>query len=179
MSQARVRMTMEKKARPGQAFARALWAVAVLCLFAGVITTGWTAYELREISNRLSKNFEHLEKLRSMEREMNAYTAARTALEDVPGPEQTDIEPLILQVLSAYSPQVRKREQRDIAPGWSIAQREVSVAQAPLREIALCIEAVEREHPPWRLQKLTAHASPQSPGSARVVLLFSAITRNR
>lgn len=158
-------------------FRRLLWIGSVLVLIMGLGMTIHSVGQMDKVLLKLKNKLDSLDRLRSMEREINRYVIAQQAFEQLSEKYPASLADLLKGVLPGHKVDDIREIRRESIPGWTVRQTEIVFSEVPLGDLMEFVCKAETQRPPWRLIKCNIKASPRIAGSGQVVLLLEALEK--
>lgn len=159
------------------------WAAAAACALAVALNLQ-SAWTLPASYRSIRQKAETLEELRELDRGQAQGRAAIGMFERLPNRSPAPLGDLVRAILPDAPCNVRERDARTAAEGWTVRSTEVSFDRLRLEDLGRLLERAESQaasapdqRPPWRLAECTIASSDTSPGSGRVNLVFEALEK--
>jgi len=155
---------------------RVLWPAAAIVLGIGVVMTIQAVRRMDAISLRFEKKLRNLDRLRSLQRELDRYVSAQRAFERLPAKRPVAVERLLEDSLPGWKADDVRKFRRESVSGWVVRQEEIVFGEIPLSKLMEFVYKAEMQRPPWRLIRCDIKASSRA-GTGRVVLLLEAMEK--
>lgn len=153
-----------------------LWPVAAVVLGIGVVLTIHAARRMDAISLRFEKKLRNLDRLRSLQRELDRYVSAQRAFERLPAKRPIAVARLLKDGLPGWKTDDIRTFRRESVSGWVVRQEEIVFGEIPLSKLMEFVCKAEMQRPPWRLIRCDIKACSRA-GAGRAVLLLETIEK--
>ena len=151
-----------------------LQACALAVFLVGILASIVTIRQNLDLSAKIRNKKETLSQLAAIKQTRDRHQAALRAFEALSNAAPAELASLGRAAVTNAPPEIRERESRNLAAGWTLRQMEVVFSEANLSQVPDFLQAAEMQRPPWRLVECTLASSRQSDGLGRVVLIMEA-----
>lgn len=151
-----------------------LQACALTVFLAGALAAIDTFRQNLELREKIRNKIETLAQLDAMQRTRDRHQAALRVFEGLSNASPVSLESISRAIVTNATPEIRERESRNLAAGWTLWQMEVVFSEVNLNQVPNFLQAAEMQRPPWRLVECTLASSRQADGLGRVVLILEA-----
>lgn len=151
--------------------------VAVLALLAGAGMSVRSARRFPTHYRHLATKLMALNELRTMENDLGDDRAAIDAFNALTTTRPAALSEMAKEALPGVVPDLRERDMRKLASGWSAREVEVIVSEFELEQLTAFVKRAEESRPPWRLVECGIVASGSRPGLGRATLVMEALQK--
>lgn len=151
-----------------------LQACALAIFLTGVLASIATIRQNLELRGKIRNKIETLARLAAIKQTRDRHQAALRVYEGLSNAIPVSLASMGRAIVTNATPEIRERESRNLAAGWTLWQMEVVFNEINLNQIPNFLQAAEMQRPPWRLVECTLASSRQADGLGRVVLILEA-----
>jgi hypothetical protein len=152
-----------------------LQACALAVFLAGVLASIATIRQNLDLRGKIRNKIETLTQLAAIQQTCDRHQAALRVFEGLSNAQPVSLASIGRAIVTNATPEVRERESRNLAAGWTLWQMEVVFNEVNLSQIPGFLQAAEMQRPPWRLVECALASSRQADGVGRVVLILEAV----
>jgi hypothetical protein len=156
---------------------RLLWISAAVLIVAGAIMTIRNFGSVEDASMRIKKRISELKILRNMEADLARYEAAKQKVEQISEKHAVALAGVLQEVLPGNKADDMRDSRKDLIPGWSIRQKEISISDVPIGKMMEFVRKAESQTIPWCMTKCVIRAAPHAAGVGQVVLTMEAVEK--
>lgn len=151
-----------------------LQACALAVFLAGILTSIVTIRQNLVLSEKIRNKKETLSQLAAIKQTRDRHQAALRVFEALSNAAPAALANLGRAAVTNATPEIRERESRNLAAGWTLRQMEVVFSEVDLNQVPCFLHMAEQGRPPWRLVECTLASSRQADGLGRAVLILEA-----
>ncbi|MFA5043484.1 MAG: hypothetical protein WC381_09985 [Kiritimatiellia bacterium] len=145
--------------------------VCALAVFlAGVLAALTALRQNVELHGKIRGKIETLAQLTAMKQTHDRRQAALRVFEGLSNAAPVSLASMSRAIVTNATPEIRERETRNLAAGWTLWQMEMVFNEINLNQIPGFLQAAEMQRPPWRLVECAIASSRQADGFGRVAL---------
>lgn len=152
-----------------------LQAGALAVFLAGMLSSIAAIRANTIVSQQIRDKIETLAQLTAIKQTRDRHQAALRAFEGLSNAVPVPLANLCRSAVTNATPEIRDRESRNLAAGWTLRQVEVVFSELNLSQAPDLLLATEAQRPPWRLTECAIASSRQADGLGRVVLVLEAV----
>jgi len=156
-----------------------LQACALAVFLAGILASIVTIRQNLLLSAKIRDKKETLPQLAAIKQTRDRHQAALRVFEALSNAAPAALANLGRAAVTNATPEIRERESRNLAAGWTLRQMEVVFSEVDLNQAPCFLHMAEQERPPWRLVECTLASSRKADGLGRVVLIMEAAARQK
>ncbi len=148
---------------------------ALVVFLSGALAAFAVIFQNLELRGKIRNKIETLDQLLAMKQMRDRHQAAVRAFEGVSNALPVSLASLSRAIVTNATPEIREREARNLADGWTLWQMEVVFSELNLGQVPDFLREAEMQRPPWRLVECSIASSRQADGVGRVVLIMEAV----
>ncbi len=147
--------------------------VCALAVFmAGVLGAVTTLRQNLELRGKLRSKIETLDQLKVMQQTRARHQAALRVFEGLSNAQPVSLASMGRAILTNTTPEIRERETRNLAAGWTLWQMEVVFSDVEFDQLPGFLQIAAMQRPPWRLVECTLASSRKADGWGRAILIM-------
>ena len=147
---------------------------ALAVFLAGIIAAIGTFRQNLGLRARILNKNETLNQLIAIKQNRDRHQAALRAFEALSNAAPAELASLGRAAVTNAPPEIRERESRNLAAGWTLRQTEVVFSEVDLSCVPGFLQMAEQARPPWRLVECALASSRKADGLGRAVLIMEA-----
>jgi len=151
-----------------------LQACALAAFLAGMLAAVTTLRQNMELRGKIRNKIETLNQLTAIQQTRDRHQAALRVFEGLSNAQPVSLASMGRAILTNTTPEIRERETRNLAAGWTLWQMEVVFNDVELDQVPGFLQMAATQRPPWRLVECMLASSRKADGWGRVVLVMEA-----
>lgn len=155
-----------------------LQAGALAVFLAGMLAAMTTLRQNLELRGKIQGKIETLIQLKAMQQTRDRHQAALRVFEGLSNAQPVSLASISRAIITNTAPEIRERETRNLAAGWTLWQMEVAYSDIELDQLPGFLQTAATQRPPWRLVECTLTSSRHADGWGRAVLIMEAVGKH-
>ena len=145
---------------------------ALAVFMVGILASIVTIRQNLGLSAKIRNKNETLAQLAVIKQTRDRHQAALRVFEGLSNASPVSLASLGRASATNATPEIRERESRNLAAGWTLRQMEVVFSEIDLNQIPCFLHMAEEARPPWRLVECTLASSRKADGLGHAVLIM-------